>query len=69
MSEIEFHFKKGGVVKMEAKGIPGAACQKATSKYRERLLGQVTSDTPTEEMYQAEQDHEQQNEQTKEFGS
>lgn len=63
MAKIKFEFKKGGKVKMEVEGIPGQGCQKVTAAYAARMLGQTTSDTPTQEMYEAEKEVEQEHEQ------
>ena len=50
MKKIVVKINKGQVT-VKAEGYPGATCTDAT-KLIEKALGQVTEDTPTEEMYQ-----------------
>jgi len=62
MPEIKFHFQKGGKVNMEVNGVKGEGCRTLTAAYREKMLGMVTSDEPTDEMYEAETENEQEHE-------
>ena len=61
--EITFHFQKGGKVTMEVNGVKGEACTSVAAPFQEKMLGQVTSSTPTDEMYEAEREHDQEHEQ------
>jgi hypothetical protein len=44
---------KDGSVTVKVEGVKGRSCQDATRKIEE-ALGKVTSDNPTEEMYERE---------------
>ncbi len=63
MSKVIMNIGPGGKVKMKTEGVAGATCLQASQPYREKLAGKQISDTPTEEMDQAEvvsqEDHEQ----------
>jgi hypothetical protein len=61
--EIKFHFHKGGKTTMEVNGVKGEACTDVTRPFQEKMLGNITSQDPTDEMYEAVQDHDQEHEQ------
>ena len=47
---------------MEVNGVKGEACADVSRPFQEKMLGQVVSDTPTDEMYEAVQDKDQEHE-------
>ena len=63
MSRVIMKIGLGGKVEMKTEGVAGETCRNASRPYREKLAGRTVSDTPTEEMNQADvvvqEDHEQ----------